>query len=69
VVERARSRLGERSYRLLTNNCEHFCGWALRDENRSSQVDRLVVAPRVLCHAICKALREWLCVHRESVAN
>jgi hypothetical protein len=25
VVERAWSRLGERSYRLLTNNCEHFC--------------------------------------------
>jgi Lecithin retinol acyltransferase len=28
VVERARSRLGEHSYRLLTNNCEHFCAWA-----------------------------------------
>jgi hypothetical protein len=28
VVERARSRRGEHSYRLLTNNCEHFCAWA-----------------------------------------
>ena len=35
VVERARSRLGERGYRLLTNNCEHFCAWALRDEGAS----------------------------------
>ena len=25
----ARSRLGERSYRILTNNCEHFCEWCL----------------------------------------
>src|SRR5215468_4539022 len=35
VVERARSRLGERGYRILTNNCEHFCSWALSDESRS----------------------------------
>jgi hypothetical protein len=41
VVARARSRLGERSYRVLTNNCEHFCAWALRGENRSLQVERL----------------------------
>lgn len=41
VVERARSRLGERSYRILTNNCEHFCAWALRGESRSAQVERL----------------------------
>jgi hypothetical protein len=52
VVERARSRLGERSYRILTNNCEHFCTWALRDENRSLQVDRVRAAPRVLCQAV-----------------
>jgi hypothetical protein len=41
VVERARSRLGENRYRVLTNNCEHFCAWALRDERRSMQVERL----------------------------
>jgi pimeloyl-ACP methyl ester carboxylesterase len=39
VVARAQSRLGERSYRVLTNNCEHFCAWALRDESRSAQVE------------------------------
>lgn len=27
VIERARSRLGENRYRLLTNNCKHFCEW------------------------------------------
>src|SRR5262249_45819563 len=41
VVERAHSRLGEQSYRLMTNNCEHFCAWALNGESRSSQIDRL----------------------------
>lgn len=52
VVERARSRLGERRYRVLTNNCEHFCAWALRDENRSSQVEQLRAAPGVLGNAM-----------------
>jgi hypothetical protein len=35
VVERARTRLGEDSYRVLTNNCQHFCAWALRNQGRS----------------------------------
>jgi hypothetical protein len=34
VVDRARSRLGESRYRLLTNNCAHLCAWALRDDRR-----------------------------------
>jgi NC domain. len=41
AVERARSRLGERRYRLLTNNCEHFCAWVLRGVSCSTQVERL----------------------------
>jgi hypothetical protein len=32
VIERARSRLGENRYRLLTNNCRHFCEWCLGAE-------------------------------------
>ena len=42
VVQRARSRVGEDSYRLLTNNCEHFCEWCLRGEHRSYQVEALL---------------------------
>jgi hypothetical protein len=30
VICRARSRVGEDRYRLLTNNCKHFCEWCLR---------------------------------------
>jgi hypothetical protein len=42
VVQRARSRVGERRYRLLTNNCEHFCEWCLNGQQRSYQVEALV---------------------------
>jgi hypothetical protein len=42
VVARARSRAGEDGYRLLTNNCEHFCEWCLRGRHRSYQVERLM---------------------------
>ena len=40
IVRRARSRLGENDYRLLTNNCEHFCNWCLSGVSRSAQVAR-----------------------------
>jgi hypothetical protein len=39
VVRRARLRLGEDRYSVLTNNCEHFCEWCVRGEHRSYQVD------------------------------
>ena len=38
VVRRARSRLGENDYRLLTNNCEHFRNWCVSGVSRSDQV-------------------------------
>lgn len=40
IVRRARSRLGESDYRLLTNNCEHFCNWCVSGVSRSAQVER-----------------------------
>jgi Lecithin retinol acyltransferase len=49
IVRRARSRLGENDYRLLTNNCEHFCNWCLSGVSRSAQVERrLQLALRLL---------------------
>jgi len=44
VMERALSRLGERRYSLLTNNCEHFCTWAMHGESRSLQVEKVLAA-------------------------
>jgi hypothetical protein len=45
VVRRARSRLGENRYRLLTNNCEHFCEWCLQGERRSYQIEACLELP------------------------
>ena len=42
VIRRARERLGENRYHVLTNNCEHFCEWCVRGEHRSYQVDELL---------------------------
>lgn len=30
IIARAQVRLGEQRYRLLTNNCKHFCDWCRR---------------------------------------
>jgi len=49
IVRRARSRLGESDYRLLTNNCEHFCNWCVSGVSRSAQVEgRLQLPLRIL---------------------
>jgi hypothetical protein len=48
IISRARSRLGEKKYRLLTNNCEHFCEWALHGVARSFQVETSLAFPRLL---------------------
>jgi hypothetical protein len=52
AVSRARSRLGENRYRLLTNNCEHFCAWCLLGESRSEQVHCCLRHPRTGMRAL-----------------
>ena len=47
IICRARSRVGEDRYRLLTNNCEHFCEWCLRGTARSFQVEAWLARPRL----------------------
>ena len=39
VIARALSRVGERNYRLLTNNCEHFSNWCVSGLSLSVQVE------------------------------
>jgi lecithin:retinol acyltransferase len=46
IVRRARSRLGEDSYRLLRNNCEHFCAWCVDGSSKSEQVEQWLARPR-----------------------
>jgi len=47
AVARARSRLGENRYHLLTNNCEHFCTWCLLGQARSEQVETCLRHPGI----------------------
>jgi hypothetical protein len=56
VIRRARSRLGEKKYRLLTNNCEHFCEWALHGVARSFQVETSLAVPRLFGERVQAAM-------------
>jgi hypothetical protein len=42
IIDRARSRVGEREYRVLDNNCEHFCNWCVTGLSSSLQAQRPV---------------------------
>jgi hypothetical protein len=59
VIRRARSRLGEKKYRLLSNNCEHFVEWCLHDKHRSFQVEVALQFPRWFGERILAALMKW----------
>jgi len=41
IVRRARSRVNEKGYNLLSNNCEHFARWCVTGERISYQVTNL----------------------------
>ena len=69
VVMRARSRLGENCYRVLVNNCEHFCEWCLRGRNRSSQVEQLRNKPRCAVLAVLKLAQPALLSLRDAIWN
>jgi hypothetical protein len=58
IARRARSRLGENRYRLLSNNCEHFCEWCLHGQNHSEQVDEWLARPRKAVLAAMNSLRQ-----------
>lgn len=54
IVRRARSRVGEKDYRLMTNNCEHFCNWCICGLSRSVQIEHPCGIPAL---AVCLAAR------------
>src|SRR5207247_9617187 len=45
IAARARARLGENRYRLLANNCEHFCQWCVTGCARCEQIEQLLSLP------------------------
>lgn len=60
VVQRARSRLGEKHYRLFSNNCEHFAEWCLHDVGRSFQAETALAYPRQLGEQIERAILDFV---------
>lgn len=42
VIKRARSKLGEKEYSLVFNNCEHFARWCKTGEHKSEQVEEII---------------------------
>lgn len=41
ILKKAVSRLGEKAYNLVFNNCEHFKNWVLHNESKSKQVIKI----------------------------
>lgn len=42
VVKRASSRLGDNTYHLIFNNCEHFATWCINGKPHSQQVEKFL---------------------------
>lgn len=58
ILRRARSRLGEASYDLFTNNCEHFSNWCQTGLHRSRQAEALHWPKKVLIGSL-RSLGTW----------
>jgi len=55
IVVRACSRIGEAQYKILSNNCEHFCNWCVNGTSYSAQVIEYIHCPlRVLRQIFCQ---------------
>jgi len=71
VINRARMRLGEKRYRLFSNNCEHFVEWCLHDVSRSFQAETALAYPRMVGERIEGAIlgffRRMLAVFRPAL--
>ena len=55
TIRRARSRIGEKRYNLLFNNCEHFALWCKYGTNKSYQVEKAFTAAVAIATAAAVA--------------
>lgn len=52
IIVRALSRVGESQYKILSNNCEHFCNWCINGNSYSAQVNEYLHRPLRLVRMI-----------------
>ncbi|NEO42241.1 MAG: NC domain-containing protein [Moorea sp. SIOASIH] len=61
VIRRAESRLGERQYNLIFNNCEHFANWCKTGKSESQQVkDFIPVISNMKIEGLYEAIKQAL---------
>ncbi|AOY80071.1 lecithin retinol acyltransferase family protein [Moorena producens JHB] len=61
VIRRAKSRLGERQYNLIFNNCEHFANWCKTGKSESQQVkDFIPVISNMKIEGLYEAIKQAL---------
>ena len=54
IIERARSRIGEKNYNLLFNNCDHLATWCKIGEHSSQQIDFIKNSVVAMCKFLDK---------------
>ena len=54
VIERAKSRIGEKGYHLIFNNCEHFARWCKSGELSSEQVKTVAAITQVAAETLVR---------------
>jgi hypothetical protein len=69
IIRRARARVGENRYHVLTNNCEHFCQWCVRDEHRRDQVDHWLSFARGVVRSATALFRGFESARRHAPAD
>jgi hypothetical protein len=71
VVRRALSRVGEKGYCLVGNNCEHFSTWCKTGHHQSEQVKQGVAAMGLFSQvwSVVKAVGSWVVRAAGAVAN
>jgi hypothetical protein len=69
IVARAKSRLGESSYDLFQNNCEHFVSWCRTAESHSNQIATTETIARQSAAAAVKPAMKRLLANRIAKAS
>jgi Lecithin retinol acyltransferase len=68
VAERARSRIGESKYSVLSNNCEHFCEWCINDTHVSWQVRKTAQVASAISGASLAGVATRIAIPRVAMA-